>query len=112
MDKDTANKLLSEINKKMQDPDFLMDEGRIDPKDKIDYIKKRMCGKIVERYLELGSPSLADFSKKCEVGKSSINCIINYHIQKVSLDTIICVMEKLAPDSSLIRDTLLRIAVS
>jgi hypothetical protein len=112
VDKDIADKLLSEINKKMQDPNFLIDEGLIVPKNKIDYIKKRMCGKIVERYLELGSPSLADFAKKCEVGKSSMNCIINYHIQKVSLDTIFCVMEKLSPESSLIRDTILRIAIS
>lgn len=93
-------------------PDFIRGHALIPPKTKTESIKKRLCTKIIDFHLKNKNIKQIELAKILEINPSTLSFILNYHIEKISIDTLMKCLEILSTYDNSINDTLKRIAIA
>jgi predicted XRE-type DNA-binding protein len=111
LSKSTLDKLKQAMEDTKKDPDFVRGRALIEPKNKTELIKKRLCTKIIEFHLANKQIKREDLAMKLELNQSTLSFILNYHIDKISIDTLVKSLEKLSEEDRSINDVLKRMAL-
>jgi predicted XRE-type DNA-binding protein len=112
LDKDTMDKLKKSMKEIEAAPGFVRGRALVEPKTKTDLIKKRLCTKLIEYHQSHRQIKQDELAKKLEINQSTLSFILNYHLDKVSIDTLLKSLEKISDEDSSINETLKRIALA
>jgi predicted XRE-type DNA-binding protein len=66
--------------------------------DRVDHFKFSLCREILEYKLD-NELTLDEMAEALEIGKTDVSKIVNYHIERYTLDKLIRLVVKIKPDS-------------
>ena len=107
------NKRVSDIIlEKIASGEIHTDRSSIAPKNGKEAIVKNLCNKIYDYRKANGNLTIKEMAKLCEIGETQMSLILNFHVDKVTLDSCVAVLMKLSEKDKEMRSTLLRMAVA
>lgn len=107
------NKELAEaIKEKMRAGEIFSDRSSIPPESKKDAIKKKLCHRIKNLRHKQKDKSIEALAKEWGVSKNTLLCIVNYNLDKVTIDTCVEILESNSTESDDANETLIRMAVA
>lgn len=112
MDKKTAEILRQKMIETESEPGFVRGRAMVAPKNKTEVIKKRLCTKVIDFHLANKQIKKAELAEILDVNPSTLSFILNYHLDKVSIDSLIKCLEALSSKDQSINETLKRIAIA
>lgn len=112
LDQKTADKLREKIKEFASQPDFVIGHALIPPANKMESIKKRLCTKIIQFHLNNKHIKRSELAEMLEINPSTLSFILNYHLDKFSIDTLVKCLEILSAEDISINDTLKRMAIA
>jgi hypothetical protein len=113
MDKKTADKIRKIIAQKKASGEMLVDKALVEPKDEIEFIKKKLCEPFIDYFnAHRKKISITVMAKHCGVTVEQLEFILAYHIQKFSVDELLKALAQLAKVDANANKVLHRIALA
>ena len=111
-EKERKKLLGEEIMEKLNNGEVFSDRSSIPAETKKDTIKKRLCSHIKRLRNENKNKSVEVLAQEWKVSRTTLLCILNYNIDKVTIDTCVEILEVNSDHDQVVNESLIRMAVA